>query len=410
MRLRHLAFFSALAEPSRAVSTDEVLAGLVVLRAVDHWFEIGSEAIGPDSIAGTAARELLTSIHIAEEMRAILRPVLNIVQSSPDPYVEDAVPRLFAYGSLLEWRGAFALAADVFETVIGFSNVEGADTQLPDALLRLANCRLRLAEFDMADIAFADASHAAARQADPVRRMCAKIGIATVTRWRGNLPRADEAFADIVRECETLGAPNILAGAIHEHAIVAQQRGDLDRAVCLADRARSITTSEDHRARLCGDLGAFFVAMGWFEAAQDALFLCERAAPSEILRTRARVNLLSVAARIGDAERIFRYRALLDGESMYPELRANYLIESARGARSLGDLPEARALLAESKSLAELHGLNRASFEADEMLKQLGQPIAPPAPRARLPLSAVEVVRSLRQSAQELISMSTSQT
>lgn len=406
--LRHHAFFSSLNEPSSSASSDEILAGLMVLRIVDHWFDFGLQGTGPDSAAGTATREFLSSSHIPAETRDMLRQILNTVQSSPETDIEIAVPRLFAYAVFLQGRGAYSLAADVLATVIEYTNIEAADPMLVDAWLQVASCQMRLAKFADAEAAYRSAEELASAAHDRPRMLHAKIGAAIVVRRRGNLPRADELFESLDLECELLGAPNILAGALHEHAIVAQQLGDLDRAVCLADRARLTTTSDEHRARICGDLGAFFVAMGWFDAARDALLISESVASAPIMRTRARVNLLSVAARLGDRESILHFRAVLEGEAMYPELRANYLIESARGAICLGDVKDGTKRLVAARKLAEDHDLNRAAFEADAMLNELGRTTPLPMPRARLPIAAVNVVESLRRTADELVSRSAS--
>ena len=57
---------------------------------------------------------------------------------------------------------------------------------------------------------------------------------------------------------------------------------------------------------------------------------------------------------------------------MPPELRANFLIESARGERMFGAENSAIALLYEAQRVAQVHGLNRTLFEVDEMLSTVG--------------------------------------
>jgi hypothetical protein len=121
---------------------------------------------------------------------------------------------------------------------------------------------------------------------------------------------------------------------------------------------------------MLGDIGAYFIVMGRFEPARDALMILEATATTQLVRLNARVNMLVLAARSGDRELFAMSREQLESVTLAPETRVNYLIESARGLRKFGEPETARQLLEGARDLASSHGYNRSVFEAEEMLAE----------------------------------------
>ena len=182
------------------------------------------------------------------------------------------------------------------------------------------------------------------------------------------MPVADTMLQDVVRECAAHGFEQVHAMALHDNSVVARMLGDYTRAVCLAYDALERTQNSSERERVLNDIGTTFVWMGRFEEARTTHLIQDATALTPEVRCIARVNLMSIAARLGEQAQFDECRDLLIDIEMPPELHANFLIESARGKRLFGSEHEAVALLNEASKIAHVHGLNRVLFEVDDML------------------------------------------
>jgi hypothetical protein len=156
--------------------------------------------------------------------------------------------------------------------------------------------------------------------------------------------------------------------ALHDQATVAIKRGEHARAVCLAYASLERTVEASERERVLNDIAAAFVAMGRFSEARIALLITEATAVAAESRLIASLNLMSLAARASDKKLFTTYRGALESAVLPPELRANYLIESARGLRRFGEGTYTDGLLEEARAIAQAHGLNRTLFEVEEMM------------------------------------------
>ena len=118
-RLRHLAFFEALAgardgSPEWAGMT----AGLVVLRLVDAWAEAGT-ALTEHTLPGLpAVREAIEAVPETDRARAVLDGVVSALERSASGDLSLVAPRLFAYGRSLDFGGSWRVAIDVYPTVL----------------------------------------------------------------------------------------------------------------------------------------------------------------------------------------------------------------------------------------------------------------------------------------------------
>jgi hypothetical protein len=185
---------------------------------------------------------------------------------------------------------------------------------------------------------------------------------------RGNLPLADEMLGRIVEKSRAAECRTEQAMALHSQSVVAQRRGDLERAVCLSYESLQMTDAPSERDRVLGDIGAYFIVMARYDAARDALLVLEATTTVETVRWNARVNVLSLAARSEDRDLFEGSRRQLEDKPLPPETRVNYLIESARGFREFGQPELAAGLLEDARTLATAHGLHRSAFEAEQML------------------------------------------
>ena len=154
-RVRHLPYFTELAalddnDPSwRAVS-----AGLVLLRLVDAWIEEGADAVAADGWGVRSVAAAIEEMPAGMPARAILMSALDALTDARGGDVHAVAPRLMAYARSLDLDGKWALAADVYETVIAHVHPDEESEIAVNALLRRGHCLRELGEFTEATAAF----------------------------------------------------------------------------------------------------------------------------------------------------------------------------------------------------------------------------------------------------------------
>jgi len=369
--LKHLAFFEAVGEAKEnSPKAQSATAGLLMLRLIDHWVLAGPVMVEPESVSVKSVRGAIMQLESTDPTREVLLGLVNTMQTVREVDIQPVLPRLFAYAGCLERRSELTLASDVYGTIARLAEEDYDGDLLIDSFLRLGYCKRMLGELNDAESSYATAGKIAKRQKETARALRSQIGVAVVVMIRGNLPKAEELLASVAVESERAECADITANALHSRSVVAQRRGDLGRAVCLAYEALQWAALPNERDAILGDIGAYFVAMQRFDAARDALMVLEATAATELVRLNARVNMVALAARAGDNALFASSRTRLDGVSLPPEVQVNYLIESARGLRRFGESETARGLLEDARELAVSHGFNRSIFEAEEMLAE----------------------------------------
>ena len=367
--LKHLAFFEVLAGCGEDSSVGRtVTAGLLSLRLIDHWILAGPQIVQPESVSVRSVRNAIMAMPQHEPLREVLLGIVNTMQTLREVDMQPVLPRVAAYASLLERRSEYKLAADVYETVIRLGEEEFDGDVVVDAYLRLGFCHRTLSSFDESERAFIEGGRIAKRRKEKARELRSQIGLANVTSFRGNLPRAEQLFVEIAAECERTHHQTELASALHGRAFVAMRRGAVRGATCLAYEALQITESPTDRERILSDISAMLILEKRFDAAYDALLIIDATAISESIRIGAKINMTALAARKGDRKLFEASRAQVPTRDLLPELEVNFLIESARGLRTFGEIEESDAHLIKARELALAHGLNRSLFEAEQMM------------------------------------------
>jgi hypothetical protein len=369
--LKHLAFFEAVGEAEENSSkAHAATAGLLMLRLIDHWILAGPVMVEPESVSVRSVRHAIMQLESKDPSREVLLGLINAMQTVREVDIQPVLPRLFAYAGCLEKRAELTLAADVYGTIARLGEEDFDGDLLIDSFLRLGYCQRMMGALAEAETTYTAAGKIAKRRKETARALRSQIGNALVVMVRGNLPRAEEMLAGIIDESTQARCVEVASNALHVRSAVAQRRGDMGRAVCLAYEALQCTALPNERDAILGDIGAYFVVMNRFDAARDALMVLEATATTELYRVNARVNMVSLAARAGDRALFESTRARIDGTALAPETQVNFLIESARGLRRFGEFDTAVGLLEEARTLAADHGFNRSVFEAEEMLSE----------------------------------------
>jgi tetratricopeptide (TPR) repeat protein len=367
--LKHLAFFEVLAGcGDDSAAGRAATAGLLSLRLIDHWILAGAQMVEPESVSVRSVRNAIMAMPAHEPLREVLLGIVNTMQTLREVDMQPVLPRLAAYASLLERRSEYKLAADVYETVIRLGEEAFDGDVVVDAYLRLGFCYRTLSVFDSAEKAFVEGGRIAKRRKEVARELRSRLGLAHVVMFRGNLPSADEKFVTLYSDCELAGCSAEMALALHGRAVVAVRRGAVRSATCLAYDALQLTESAIDRERILADISAMLILEERFDAAYDALLIIDATAISESVRIGAKVNLTALAARKGDRMLFERARADVPTQDLLPELEVNFLIESARGLHVFGEADASHAALLRARDIALAHGLNRAVFEAEQMM------------------------------------------
>jgi tetratricopeptide (TPR) repeat protein len=380
--LRHVAFFTELAALEDAdLSWRSVTAGLVVLRLVDAWIEEGASVVSADSWGVRSVRAAVEDMPEGLPARALLGGVVDALTSSRGGDLHAVAPRLMAYAKSLDLDAKWALAADVYETILAHVHpVEDADVAV-NALLRRAYCLRQLGDLSAASTVYATAAEVASRSGDMIGTLRARIGEAKVMTAKGNLPAADALLEQAVAQADVHELTEVRSMATHDRSSIAHMRGQYDVAVRLAYDAMRDSVVESERDRILGDLAGSFYMLGVKSAARDAFMILAATAREQYQRWAATINLMELAAEDGVSIQFERYRQQLAAAKLPPLLRSQFELHVGRGYQTFGELGAARTWLERALQTASEHSFNQLVFAAESAL-------ANNAPKAASPVTA----------------------
>jgi tetratricopeptide (TPR) repeat protein len=368
----HLPYFEALAHMSES-SADwrAISAGLVTLRLVDAWVSEGTHVVAAHARGLRAVRELIAAIEVGNSARALLTSVVDSMVAAPTVRVSIVAPRLMAYARGLQFDGHWALAADVYRTVIAHSQlVEDADVVVA-ANMQLGACLRVLADWSEAAIAYTTAGQIAALTGDVMNVLRARLAEANLAMDRGNLPRAEAILDETIRSAAEAGQARIRAMALQDRGVLAQHRGDLELAVCLGYEAVNSFHDQVARDRAMVDLAAAFQRMGLRSAARDANLILAATAQEQYTRWVATINLMEIASLDGSEPVFEQYRRELAGANLPAVLAAYYHYYVGQGFRLFDRFEAAKASLERAIEIAARHQLNEVLIKAEQSLQEI---------------------------------------
>jgi tetratricopeptide (TPR) repeat protein len=406
--LRHLAFLETMADSDGASPIHRgAHASLLTLRLLDHWIALGAEMARPDATAHRATRDLVTALQDDAEMQSALGAIIDAIEALQEPDAQPVLPRVYALGMLFEQRGLLAQAGDGYATVARHVDSAAHLDLAFDAHMRHGYCLRHSGEFEWADQAYANAGMLATRDRDRIRVILSRLGRAKVVWDRGNLPEADVAIAELLREPVARDSAVLRALLLHDRAGLAWARQDRPNAIRWVHEAFRVSPDEYDRERMLVDLANFLSKQGAFESANDALRVLEASARSQSGRWHAKIDLMDLAYRSNNEVSFEQLRRDLADQPLPPVQRVSYLLDLGKGCTVFGQYSDARAALDECTRLATNHGLNQRVFQAEDALRALDaaeRNAAPPVSAAPVQASEVpdEVAQSLRKLLQEV--------
>jgi hypothetical protein len=332
--------------------------------------------------------------------RAVLASVVEALRTSKTGDMHSISPRLMAYARALDLDAKWALAADVYETVIAHVHpVEESDVAIA-AHLWLAYCQRSLGWLDEAAASYEAASAIASDVDDMFGILRAQIGAAKIAMARGNMPSAERLLDDtIARASQNNQLVDVHALALQDRANVAFHRARYDLAVELAYASLELTTDPINRDRLLSSVASSFYMLGVHSAAKDAWLILEATAQDQYNRWYASINLMEMAAREGSMPLFERYRRSLATMSFPPALEAQFYLQTAESYEALSEFDSAALAAERARTISERYGFNQTSFAAEAVHARVlrGQPKAPLAPEAPIPAALQGIAANIKE-------------
>ena len=401
--LPHLPFFEALATLDE--SSDDwhaITAGLVTLRLFDAWIADGPGVVAAGAFGLRAVREAIGRVSRGNTTRALLTSVVDAMECAVVVQVPMVAPRLMAYARALQFDAKWALATDVYRTVLARAHPSEDADIVVNGNMQLGACLRVLGDMGQAAEAYGRAAQIARRTGDAVNVLRSQIAEANLAIDRGNLPHAEQILDRTIRQAKRKGLTEVWALATHERANVAHRRGSYELSVRLIHEALGSLRMPSARDRALADLAASFYELGVRSAARDAHLILAYTAQEQYSRWVATINLLEIAA-VDRCEPVFeQYRRELAGASLPPMLAAYYELYLGQGYRMFERFEPARAALERAVVIASRHHLNEVLIKAEASLGQLraGGLVVPraavkPSPAVARVASAIREMRAL---------------
>lgn len=374
-RVRHLPFFTELASlEERDPSWRAVSAGLVLLRLIDAWIEEGPAVVAADGWGARSVAASLEEVPVGMPARAILMSALHALTSARAGDMHALAPRLMAYARALDLDGKWALAADVYDTVLAHVHPEEESEIAVNALLRRGHCLRELGDFIDAMDAFNMAAGLAHRSGDMIATLRARIGEAKIVVARGNLPAADNILEETAARAGSLNLLEVRSLATHDRAHIAHIRGQYDVAVRFAYEALGESVRQSERDRILGDLAGSFYMLGVKSAARDAFLILAATAQEQWQRWVATINLMELSAEDAFEVQFERYRQQLAAADLPPLLRTQFELHVGRGYQALGRFEDGKFWLERALDTATAHSFNHLVFAAESALEKTSMP------------------------------------
>jgi tetratricopeptide (TPR) repeat protein len=373
IRLPHFVFFEALAQ-EESEDTPEwrtTSAGLLTLRHFDAWVLDSPRRGCEDSWGSRLVRKRVEEIPPGRPIRALLTSILDAMRSKTCAGPSAVAPRLMAYARALQFEAKWSLAADVYGTVISYSDATADPDLVISAHMQLGACLRVLARWEEAVGAYAVAGLVAEGIGDVMGVLRARIAEANLATDRGNLPLAEEILDDTIYRAAEPELIEVRSIALQDRAAVAHHRGQYNTAIEMAYTALGGMPNQASRDRVLADIAAMFSEIGLYSAARDANLVLAATAQEQYTRWVATINLLEIAA-VDHMEPAFEmYRRELDDAELPAALSAHYHYYVALGYQRFGREGDARREFERAIAIASAHHVNQIVINAEQGLATL---------------------------------------
>jgi tetratricopeptide (TPR) repeat protein len=364
--VRHLAFFrAASAETEGSTEYRTLLAGLLVLRLLDKWrsrVEGDRELKFHEFIAVKRAVEAIPD----SPVRRILIDLVHTISAFTDGSADTRVPKVIAYGQLLEAEALYEPSADVYLTAIDLTTRD--KELLPLCYQRAGVCLKNVGSLDRSAELYREGLAVAVENGDQFWTFKLRISTALLEFQKGDLPEAERQLDVIIVEADAVGSP-VAAEARHERGAVAYAR-DQD-ALAAEYFYAALKTHIDPEMKLSAmhDLAMTLVDLGHVDCARTALSTIHNSAHASLqLKRHAALNLLRIAVLTGEQMKFDKLRRELADQRLTGWQRAHYHVFVGQGYLKFAEPERAREEFAQALMVAEAHKAYKILIDIDQLL------------------------------------------
>ncbi|HET6230465.1 MAG TPA: hypothetical protein VFE05_10390 [Longimicrobiaceae bacterium] len=222
----------------------------------------------------------------------------------------------------------------------------------------------------------------------------------------GNLPRARHFHRRCLRTASRSHLPEMVGGAYHNLFVLEMDAGNIELAETFAQKAfATYGPSSPYLVRLARDLSRRWTVLGHFE--RSLPLACETlhhfSAPVDLALVWADIaRAAGGAGRRAEFEDAWAEAWVLVKRGVAVSVAADVLIDLARGAGSLAELPRAAHAASRALAIASERKEGRTILEAEALIesfhlpKQNGLPLTTTAPEPELGGDILRALRELR--------------
>jgi tetratricopeptide (TPR) repeat protein len=277
-------------------------------------------------------------------------------------------PALLAYALYLEEETAqLDEAEDVLLTLPRVAGEQLSSADRIASALRLGRVLRKLARWDEAEAAYAEAGSVAAAAGDRKSVLHSRIGHCNIAYYQGNLAEAERGWREVL--ADSAGYRHVEASAEHGLGTVLQRRGQPHEGAPHLWRAYELHEDPSSQVRSLGDLGSLLLTLGDVAAAERALGEVVRRGGTPEVVINAMVELTHCASfrrdRVG-FER-WRERCLEHIEDALPNVRADYHLKVGIGLARFGNYRRAEEEMSRALDIAVAHDLNEMVFRVERI-------------------------------------------
>lgn len=388
----------------RTLEWRETLAGYEAMRVIDRWARRHFIRRSPSFTELAPLRCQIDELPSGVVQRILAALVTAVMYDAP-MRMPSVWALLAAYGGILERTRQPALAADVFGTAIEHARTREEQLQAPEYYYRMGLCLRRIGRYNAAMSAHREGRRLAERLGAPEHALLNRIGKAAVLLATGNVPGSDRRYADVARDAEVAGLPDVRATALHERALAtyARRRPGGDEAphaiVWLHEAFRGYSDAA-RRDRALDDMATAFLYLRLPKVARDIYRYVYATADDPDIQLAAGLKGLKLSAACGEDRWFRHYAKTIAREQLESEQLADYFLNLGLGHWRAGRVSRARSAFTRAIALSEDYQFYQVMHDAEQSRARLDDGVEPPPvlrSTGKIPTPAVgRVIRALR--------------
>ena len=388
-------------------------AGLEAMRLIDRWGRRKFIRRSASFVELGAARSLVDLLPPGVTQRMLSALVAALTNDSPTR-VPSVYGLLVGYAGVLDRSDQWELAADVYGTAIEHVRSREEQLQTPEFYNRMGICLRKAGRLAAAIAAHHAGGALATALGVPMLVLTNRLGEAAALLVGDNIPGSDRAYADVARDAEVVGLPDVRAVALHERALALYARRkpeglETQQALVWLSQALRAYWDAARRNRVLDDMATAFIELDYPQVARDIYDFMFQTADDPDVHVAAGLKGIRLAAQCGERADFERYAAELaeEGEQMLPEQHADYNLSLGLGYWRGGRLALARQAYSRALTIAEdcqlyqeLHDAeqSRAGLDAGAPPPPLRRPTdRPPSPELAKVIASIRAFVSARR-------------